>query len=48
MGAKWEEAWMVERTEAGTAGRVKNFGLDPQSSGRPLKLGNNVIFIILQ
>lgn len=48
MGAKWEEAWMVERVEAGTGGHVKNFGLDPQSSGRPLKLENNVIFIVLQ
>lgn len=39
---------MVRRTEAGTAGgHVKNFGLDSKSSGKPLKLENNVIFIAL-
>lgn len=28
-------------------GTLKNFGLDPKSSGKPLRLGNNAVFMAL-
>lgn len=37
--------WLRELRRNG--GTLKNFGLDPKNSGKPLRLGNNAVFMAL-